>query len=60
MHRTHRFRPVLTGIVDTLDSWMARHRQRRRLAELSDRDLHDIGITRADVWRECQKPFWRL
>jgi len=36
-----------------------RSRQRRRLAELSDYMLRDIGLTRADVAGETRKPFWR-
>jgi uncharacterized protein YjiS (DUF1127 family) len=40
-------------------TWLDRARQRRRLAELSDHMLRDIGLTRADVWAESDKPFWR-
>jgi len=39
--------------------WMERVRQRRALADLDDRLLRDIGLTRADVWLEIKKPFWR-
>ena len=39
--------------------WMERARQRRELAELSDRMLRDIGLTRTDAWAEADKPFWR-
>ena len=34
-------------------------RQRRTLAALDDRRLRDIGIGRADAWREAETPFWR-
>ena len=45
------------GLVATLyDRWM----QRQNLAELDERMLRDIGISRADVDREAAKPFWRL
>jgi uncharacterized protein YjiS (DUF1127 family) len=40
-------------------SWFDRARQRRQLCELSDQMLRDIGLTRADVWAESSKPFWR-
>ena len=40
-------------------SWIGRVRQRRALAELDDKMLQDIGITRYDAARECGKPFWR-
>ena len=34
--------------------------QRRRLMELSDLGLRDIGVSRADAWAEYRKPFWRI
>jgi uncharacterized protein YjiS (DUF1127 family) len=39
----------------------ARDRQRDRilLARLDPHLLRDIGLTDADVRRECAKPFWR-
>jgi uncharacterized protein YjiS (DUF1127 family) len=39
--------------------WMERSRQRRALAELDDRLLRDIGLTRDEARRECASPFWR-
>jgi uncharacterized protein YjiS (DUF1127 family) len=39
--------------------WSERTRQRRQLAALDDRILKDIGLTRADVTSEFDKPFWR-
>ncbi|MES9965481.1 MAG: DUF1127 domain-containing protein [Candidatus Sedimenticola sp. 20ELBAFRAG] len=36
-----------------------RQRQRRRLLELDDRLLKDIGISRVDAMGEGGKPFWR-
>jgi uncharacterized protein YjiS (DUF1127 family) len=39
--------------------WLDRARQRRALAELDDRGLSDIGLSRADVVQEIHKPFWR-
>jgi uncharacterized protein YjiS (DUF1127 family) len=39
--------------------WIERTRQRRALAGLDDHILRDIGITRVEVARECEKPFWR-
>jgi uncharacterized protein YjiS (DUF1127 family) len=40
-------------------TWFDRARQRRQLCELSDHMLRDLGLTRADVWAESAKPFWR-
>ncbi|MEM7178813.1 MAG: DUF1127 domain-containing protein [Pseudomonadota bacterium] len=34
--------------------------ERRRLAEMSDAQLDDIGITRAEALREARRPFWNL
>lgn len=39
--------------------WRQRARQRRQLAELSDRQLSDIGIDRLQAAQEAGKPFWR-
>jgi len=45
--------------IGTLTLWKARRRARRQLADLSDQMLQDIGITRDQVEREYDKPFWR-
>jgi uncharacterized protein YjiS (DUF1127 family) len=47
------------AVFDLLATWVERARQRQALAGLDDRSLRDIGITRADAARECEKPFWR-
>jgi uncharacterized protein YjiS (DUF1127 family) len=52
------WRPLL-GLIDTLQLWTERHRQRQALLALSDHMLKDIGLTHADVYRESMKPFWR-
>jgi uncharacterized protein YjiS (DUF1127 family) len=39
--------------------WIERARQRKALAGLDDHQLRDIGVTRLDAARECEKPFWR-
>lgn len=46
-------------LIETLERWVERHRQRRALLEMSDHLLKDIGISRADAWQEAHKPFWR-
>ncbi len=43
----------------TIEIWQERARQRRALDGLSDAALKDIGLTKADVWSEVQKPRWR-
>lgn len=39
--------------------WIERVRQRRSLAALTDRELHDVGLSRYDAVYESRKPFWR-
>lgn len=45
----------LGGIIG---SWLDRSRQCKALADLDDRLLRDIGITRSEAKREAAKPFW--
>lgn len=54
--RSHRRFAVAFRLFTT---WRARARQRRALATLDDQMLRDIGVTRVEVARECEKPFWR-
>lgn len=49
----------LTGLLDLVDRWLARRRQRLDLQELDPRMLKDLGLTPADVAREAGKPFWQ-
>jgi len=46
---------VLRHIV----TWLERARQRQALLALDEWVLKDIGLSRADVMRESDKPFWR-
>jgi uncharacterized protein YjiS (DUF1127 family) len=50
----------LARLVGATFDWQERARQRWDLRGLDDRMLADIGVSRADVERECTKPFWRL
>lgn len=45
--------------VDRLWEWRCRHRSRHQLKMMSDHMCKDIGISRADAWREGRKPFWK-
>ena len=51
---------VLRRVLDMLLTWHERSRQRQALAGLSDHMLRDIGLSRADVSMEVDKPFWRF
>lgn len=50
---------VLTGLVLQLLDWQRRARERQELAGLSDTALRDVGLSRADIFPEIRKPFWR-
>jgi uncharacterized protein YjiS (DUF1127 family) len=49
----------LTQVAETLHLWRQRYRSRRELAQWSERELHDVGISWSDVAYEAEKPFWR-
>ncbi|UCL85178.1 DUF1127 domain-containing protein [Pseudomonas sp. HS-18] len=38
--------------------WHELARQRRELASMSDEALKDIGLSRADIQQEVERPFW--
>lgn len=50
---------LLALLRDILHTWRDRVRQRRELAQWTDRDLHDVGLSRSDITYEAEKPFWR-
>ena len=41
-----------------LARWYELGRQRRILAALSDSALKDLGLSRADIHQESERPFW--
>lgn len=45
--------------IETFREWQRRARSRRDLMALSQRDLWDMRLTRAEARREASKPFWR-
>jgi uncharacterized protein YjiS (DUF1127 family) len=47
------------GLFDAAVVYNERARERYALCALDDRMIKDIGISRADIWLECSKPFWR-
>lgn len=44
--------------VQVIGVWIERSRERRALANLDDRLLDDVGISRSEATREIAKPFW--
>jgi len=47
-------------ILEVLAAWHDRSVQRRTLGGLSDYQLHDMGLSRSQVFYEIEKPFWRV
>ncbi|AJC78802.1 MULTISPECIES: DUF1127 domain-containing protein [Rhizobium] len=47
------------GLSAAVEHWLTKRRSRRRLSELTDEDLRDIGLTRAQATAETSKSwFW--
>jgi uncharacterized protein YjiS (DUF1127 family) len=46
-------------LSETFHIWRQRQLDRRQLAELTARDLHDVGLSWSDIAYEAEKPFWR-
>ena len=55
----HHGQGVLAQLAETIHVWRQRYEARRELAQWSDRDLHDIGLSSGDVSYETSKPFWQ-
>ena len=55
----HHSTGLLNRLSETIHVWRDRQRQRRELAQWTDRDLHDIGLSWSDIAHEAEKPFWR-
>jgi uncharacterized protein YjiS (DUF1127 family) len=49
----------MAGMLRHLGDWRERVRGRHLLQQLDDRALRDVGLSRADVARECAKHFWQ-
>jgi len=49
---------MIERVGKTVLAWQQRANDRAVLGSLDDRMLRDIGCSRADVDRECAKPFW--
>ena len=54
-----RIEAAATKVQKTMAIWVSRATDRRQLAEMSDRMLTDIGLTRVEVEIETSKYFWQ-
>ena len=50
---------LASWVLGRLIAWQDRADQRHALATLDDRQLKDIGLSRADILREISKSFWQ-
>ncbi|MDO8401285.1 MAG: DUF1127 domain-containing protein [Bradyrhizobium sp.] len=50
---------IFARSLETFRTWRKRQLDRRALAQLSARDLHDVGLSWSDIAYEAEKPFWR-
>jgi uncharacterized protein YjiS (DUF1127 family) len=57
--RNHHGSGLFEQLNETFHIWRERQLQRRQLAQLTERDLHDVGLSWSDVAYEAEKPFWR-
>lgn len=51
-------RGLAKHVVTVLWSWWRAQSDRRKLYAMSDEMLRDVGLSRSDVEREFQRPFW--
>ena len=53
------FKDAAHGVFRVLCIWQERYLMRKRMANLDDHLLDDIGLTRDQVLAEADKPFWQ-
>jgi len=49
----------LASLIEAPFVWLERVQDRRRMADLDDHLLRDIGLSRAEAERVAARPFWR-
>jgi uncharacterized protein YjiS (DUF1127 family) len=52
--------PALYRAAATIGGWISLRRERRALADLDDRLLRDVGLTREEAEHEFKTPCWRM
>ena len=55
----HHTSSAFHAIAERVRLWRTRAAQRAELARWGERELHDVGLSHADVVSEMEKPFWR-
>lgn len=54
----HHDESVVTALFHQMSRWHSLYVQRRELASMSDNALKDLGLSRADILEEVERPFW--
>ena len=54
-----RLEGLMTRTANVFRTWVRRSNERRSLAQMNERMLTDIGLTRFDVSLETDKYFWQ-
>ena len=57
-HVTQMIERAYKSVKHHVSRWYELQHQRRQLAGLSDEALKDLGLSRADVYRETEQHFW--
>ena len=55
----HTVVPLWQRLLLRLAAAERERRERQQMAELCDATLRDLGLSRADIWGELDKPLWR-
>ena len=53
-------RPTRPSLWQRVVAWNRVARERRRLLDLDERVLRDIGLTPEQQYREASRPFWDM
>ncbi|HYM31970.1 MAG TPA: DUF1127 domain-containing protein [Candidatus Cybelea sp.] len=49
---------LIQPVAERIGKWRRTARERAQLARLTDRELQDIGRTRAEIEYELTRPYW--
>jgi uncharacterized protein YjiS (DUF1127 family) len=55
----HHANGIFARIAETVHVWRERQHSRRELAQWTERDMRDAGVSPGDVLFEAGKPFWQ-
>ncbi len=54
----HKSLGPLANLWKRITRWYELARQRHQLEQMSDAGLKDLGLSRADIYKEIERPFW--